>query len=84
MRYYKEISDNYLISIGTGSGHEEITSEEYSQIMSVIRSKPSAEEGYDYRLKADLTWELVEVPVIDEGDEEVTSKEFLYMVEEVL
>lgn len=84
MRYYKQIENDYLLSIGTGRGHEEITSEEYNQILSVIRSKPTAETGYDYRLKTDLTWELYEVPVVDDSEEYITGNEFMQMVEEVM
>lgn len=84
MRYYKRIENDYLLSIGTGSGHEEITAEEYAQILDVIRSKPTAETGYDYCLKADLTWELYEVPVVDDSEDYITGDEFMSMVEEVM
>lgn len=84
MRYYKRIENDYLLSIGTGSGHEEITAEEYEQILNVIRSKPTTETGYDYRLKADLTWELYEVPAVDDSEDYITGDEFMQMVEEVM
>lgn len=84
MRYYKLIKNGYLIGIGKGAGGEEITNEEYENILSVIRSKPTAETGYDYKLKEDLTWELHEVPIVDPADEEISGEELLTMVEEVL
>lgn len=68
MRYYKIIEDSYLTAIGKGPGGVEITAEEYEDILSVIRGKPTAEEGFGYRLKEGLTWELVEVPT-EETDE---------------
>ena len=78
--FYKVIIDGYLVVIGTGNGGEPITREEYENIRSVIKNKPSAKEGYDYRLKADLIWELTEIPI---AEEEISGNEFLMMLEEV-
>lgn len=39
MRYYKQISDTYLTSIGTGYGGVEITESEYNALLSEIREK---------------------------------------------
>lgn len=58
MRYYKLENGDYLLSVGTGNGGEEITETEYDNIMDTIRSSPTATEGYGYHLKSDLTWEL--------------------------
>lgn len=72
MRYYKIVENEYLTAIGIGNaGGEEITKEEYNNILSVVRSAPTADEGFDYRLKADLTWELYKLPpiVVDENRE---------------
>lgn len=57
MRNYKTIESGYIVSIGTGSGGAEITEQEYAKILAAIRNKPTTPEGYDYRLKTDLTWE---------------------------
>lgn len=75
MRYYKTIDSGYIISIGTGSGGEEITESEYTEILSVIRDKPTARDGYDYRLKTDLTWEEYELPPVE--PEPLTDEEAL-------
>lgn len=83
MRYYKIIEDGYVLSIGTGSGGSEITKEEYEDIISVIRSAPTAESGYQYRLKADLTWELVELPPEPEYDPEATEADYLEALAEL-
>ena len=72
MRYYKLIEDGHLIAIGTGAGGIEITKEEYSSLLEHIRNCPSAEEGYGYRLKEDLTWELYELPIVTEEETEAT------------
>lgn len=82
MRYYKNIENGYLIAIGTGAGCIEITKEEYESILSHINNKPEAEEGYDYKLKEDLTWELYELPIVPK--EEISSDELMTMIEGVL
>lgn len=76
MRYYKKLKDGYLLAIGTGPGSEEITAEEYENILTIIRSRPTAEAGYGYRLKTDLTWELVELPPVEEIEEEATIEDY--------
>lgn len=66
MRYYKLTDNSYLIQIGTGYGGEEITLEEYQKINEIIKTAPIAPDGYNYRLKTDLTWELYELSVAEE------------------
>lgn len=77
MRYYKIIENGYIPAIGTGPGGEEISAEEYNSIMALIQSKPAAEDGYDYKLKKDLTWELYELPPVEEVDEEATAEDYI-------
>ena len=72
MRYYKQIDSDYILTIGTGYGGEEITETEYNQIMSVIQSRPSA-DGKGYKLKTDLTWEEYDLPEIVESDDDELS-----------
>ena len=79
MRHYKQIENGYLLSIGTGPGGEEITAEEYENILTIIHSRPTAEAGYGYRLKTDLAWELVELPPVSE-DEEISADEALKII----
>ena len=78
MRYYKNISDNYILAIGTGCGNDEISEQEYNEIMSVIRSCPN-EEGKGYRLKTDLTWEKYDLPPGPEprDEDEISADEAL-------
>ena len=65
-RYFKIIEDGYIVAVMTGkAGETEITKEEYDEILSLIRTAPKAATGYRYRLKADLTWELAELPPED-------------------
>jgi hypothetical protein len=83
MRYYKIIKDGYIRGIGTGASGDEIAEEEYNALLEIIRTKPKADDGYNYKLKADLTWELYELPHVDVHDD-VTDEEFMRMIEEVL
>lgn len=67
MRYYKQISDGYILAVGTGGGGTEITEDEYNAILDLIHDKPHATETTDYRLREDLTWEEypIDPPVPD-------------------
>lgn len=51
--------------VGKNCGGKEITEQEYAEILTTIRNKPTAREGYDYRLKTDLTWEEYALPPIE-------------------
>lgn len=67
MRKYKEIENGIIVSIGESlTNGTTISDEEYNNILSKIHNKPIADSGYDYQLKSDLTWELVEVPAVDD------------------
>lgn len=55
----------------------EITEAEYNKILSIIRNKPTATDGYDYRLTDALEWELYEAPATEEEDEELTDEQAL-------
>lgn len=77
MRHYKQIENESILAIGTGYGGIEITPEEYAQIMAAIQNRPEPPQGYDYRLKTDLTWEQYEIPPIEESDEEISDSEAL-------
>ena len=48
----------------------EITAEKYNEIMAMLRNRPTAPEGYGYRLTESLEWELYELPAEEETDEE--------------
>lgn len=82
MRYYKQISDNYIIAISTGYGGEEITESEYNEIMAVIQSCPHA-DGKGYKLRTDLTWEEYDLPPEPPEEEEITLEDALDMLREL-
>ena len=58
--YQKNIENGYIKSIVKGVNNGNISESEYNQIMSIINNRPIAPEGYDYLLKDNLTWELVQ------------------------
>lgn len=82
MRKHKYIEDGYIIQIGEGGGGVEIGDEEYAHIMEAIQNRPTPPEGYDYRLKADLTWELCTAEPAREADmdDEITGDEALNII----
>ena len=55
---------------------EEITETQYEEILSMLRSRPEAPEGYAYRLTKDLVWEQYELPP-EENDPELSEAEML-------
>lgn len=72
------------MSVGTGTGGTEIAGSEYNSILKVIHNKPTdTPQGYDYRLKIDLTWELFEFPEIPEEDEDATLDDALGALSEL-
>lgn len=73
MRYYKLVNDGYIDLIGTGYGHDEITEEEYNNILTIIHNYPTPPEGKGYRLRTDLTLEEYDLPVVESSDNEVVS-----------
>ena len=77
-KYFKNFDGEYIFSIGEGIGDTEITQEEYEHILSAIRSRPTAEPGYMYKLRTDLTWEQVEAP--EPVDEDISADEALGII----
>lgn len=78
-KYYKNIEGDYITGIGTGIGDMEIIQEEYENILSIIRNRPTPEAGYTYKLRTDLTWELAEAPV-EPVDDEISDAEALDII----
>ena len=74
MRYYKILTDNRPSIIGMGEGGIEITEAEYNNIKTIIDNRPTAPDGFAYRLTAELEWELYELPVVE--DEEATTEDY--------
>lgn len=68
--YGKYVNNGYIIglSIGEGTG-DEITEDEYNEILDKINNRPTAPEGFTYRLTTALEWELAELPPIENNEE---------------
>lgn len=77
--YQKNIENGYIVSIVSGTSNGNISEEEYNTILNVIRNKPTAQKGYDYKLKEDLTWELYELPPVP-IDDEISAEEALDII----
>lgn len=80
IRYYKAVENGYILGIGTGLGGVEITQEEHQRIHEIVRTRPTPPEGYDYRLREDLTWEEYELSIIDPAEEDISSDEALAII----
>lgn len=75
---YKIVESNVIISVGEGFGETQITEGEYNIIIETVKNRPSAPDGYAYRLLDNLTWEMIELPEPDEP--ELTSDEAIGII----
>ncbi len=67
--YYKFAYNNHIVAVGEIAVGEEITVNEYINLLDIINNRPTAEDGYAYMLRADtLEWELVELPPVPQED----------------
>lgn len=75
--FYKNVENGYITMFGQGKGADAITQEEYEILKETVKNRPTAPDGFDYRLREDLTWEMYELPkpelVIDE---EATAEDY--------
>lgn len=63
-------ANGYIDGCGTGIVGEEITEEEYIEILELINKAPKAPFGYQYCLREDdLEWELVKLPEVEIEEE---------------
>lgn len=76
MNYCKRVENGYIVLIGENCGGIKISVDEYNTILEVIRNKPIPIDGYDYKLREDLTWELYELPTPEPEDEEATEEDY--------
>lgn len=66
----KIVIDGYIILVSHNGIGTPITEQEYNSIIEKIDNKPAtAPDGYGYRLRTDLTWELYELPQQTEDEQ---------------
>lgn len=81
MGYFKSEHGGYILGVGIVKGDGNISETEYNALTDVIHTKPASVNGCEYRLKTDLTWELYELPTLDEVDDpELTAEEALDII----
>lgn len=61
--------NGYIVAFG--KAENETANEEYKRLQEAMKSKPIPMDGYEYRLKEDLTWELFKLPEVTETDEPI-------------
>lgn len=78
MHYFLQIKNGYVVSYGKSEKTilHEITETEYNEIRKIIQNRPTAPEGYAYRLTEYLEWELYELP--DAITDETAAKAIAY------
>ena len=68
MFYRKNIEDGYIhgVAVGVDAENANCTEEEYLQIKQIIENTPTSPDGFYYRLKENLEWELCEILIIED------------------
>lgn len=84
MNYFKIVNDGYIIAVCKNCGKIKITESEYNEILSIIHNRPTAQDGFTYKLKADtLTWEQVELPEPSSEDDEATESDYITALQDL-
>lgn len=68
--YLVNKENGYIHSVvsGVSVANSNITEEEYRKIKAIIENAPTAPDGFGYRLKENLEWELYELHEILEEE----------------
>jgi hypothetical protein len=64
---------------------KEITADRYNEILTILRNRPAAPDGYGYRLTESLDWELYELPPVEgeEAEGDATEADYLEALAEL-
>ena len=86
MNYSLVVENGYIV--GTCKSDyplpNSVTEQEANAVQQMFLSKPTPQAGYDYKLKADtLTWELVELPPIDDTADEATESDYITALQDL-
>lgn len=63
MAFYQIKKNGYILGVAQSSGDGNISEEEYNALTEIIRNRPIAQDGYEYRLLDSLEWELHKLPI---------------------
>lgn len=80
MNYFKVLESDYIVGTGTTENDipNSISESDYNNIRSLFINRPTAQDGFTYKLKADtLEWELVELPEPIETDDDATESDYI-------
>lgn len=68
--YYKQIVDGFITAIGisdsVGENETEIEYNEYTEIMDILKTRPTYENGFIWKLSIDKLWVKVEEEITEE------------------
>ena len=71
MHYRINKENGYIHGVvkGVNAENSNISESEYNEIKAIIENAPTAPDGFYYRLKENLEWELCEMPAEGEMSE---------------
>ena len=82
--YLKSIQKGYIAGVQTiekkvviappkdkDNGVEVIDKDAYDKLLEIFKTTPQAIDGFEYKLKKDLTWELCLSPIVEENIEDL-------------
>lgn len=69
MGYIKVMSNGYILGVAQATSGGNISKEEFDEITAIIHDMPTTPDGYYYRLKDNLEWELCELKIAERENE---------------
>lgn len=78
MAFYKIVKDGYILGVAKSDGEGNVTETEYNTVSEIIRNRPQAPDGYQYRLTTGMEWELYELLELppEESETEATETDY--------
>ena len=83
--YAINIQDGYIASVvaGVSAKNSNATEAEYLAVKSLLQNAPTVPDGFGYRLREDLEWELYELPEMTDIPEEATEGDYIAALAEM-